>query len=272
MGDVHLLPADYEPPDFGDIPLVVATNGFQCEIPAPESLMFSAAQGGNASDLSVSRLVAYAEGLAQRAAASGSRYEPTMMRYALGDCIKLFVKCSGPGETLAAQYAKRANRSNDFVVAAEIVDEYRGNHFVPKPPEHALVIHLRLGDVIRGSPVSPKVLLVCSGPAIHHHTIVKSVYELLADAKATNKSRVILVAGSHTTLEPNDPSWFYTLAIHYAFQVAGYDVSLRLEPYPDDDFTYMSYATTFDVGTGGYSRIIASLVELRGGTIVGRRF
>ena len=256
--------------------MVGAGSSFPCFVPRPEDLMFDSERGGAARELSVEALVRSGERLALEASFAKRRYEPELMDYRLGDCIKLKKKCGSDSdwgrETLAAAYARRANRSHDFDLAARLVDEYRLRRFVPKPPTEALVVHLRLGDVVRGSELPASVLLVCSGPAVKNHTVVKSVYELLADAKRANTSRVILVGGSHTPLEPDDPSWFYALATHYAFQLAGYDASLRLETNPDDDFAFMSFANKFDVGCGGYSRIIAMHVEQRGGTIVGRRF
>ena len=138
-----LVSGSSKEPQFGDLELVDA-DGFDCKIPAAESLMYSFARGGRASALSASELVPTAHRLANRAM---KRYEPEMTKYALGDCIKMLKKCTldegwGP-DTLAAQYASRTNETNDFPLAVEIVDEYRDKHFVPEPPEHAFVIHLR---------------------------------------------------------------------------------------------------------------------------------
>ena len=272
------VPLSVPPLNFEESPLVAA-EGYNCNVPRPEDLMFDVSRGAKAlEDLSVDGLVKAGQRLAEGVAASKRRYEPELSSYALGDCIKARVKCGSDAawghETLAAAYLNRTTSKYDYKAVLELIDEFRARRFVTEPPTDALVIHLRLGDVIKDAPDdSVERLFVCSGAAKLHHTFVKSVFELLYDAKHfANKTRVILVGGSHHALEPDDPSWFYALGIQHAFEVAGYDVSLRLSPYADDDFTFMSYATTFGGGTGGYSRIIAKLAELRGGKVVGRRF
>ena len=168
--------------------------------------------------------------------------------------------------------ADEANQKSRYDILQRVISEYRQRHFVPTPPSDALVIHLRLGDVVSKAPVPVDYLLVCSGPAAHYHTQIKSLYELLRDAKKVGKSRLILVGGSHLSMGPQDPSWLYAVAIRRAFEIAGYDVSLHLDPTPDEDFIYLSLAKSLITGAGGYSRYAAKLVEQNGGKVFGRRF
>ena len=243
---------------FGNATMIA--SGLGCDVPEFRNF------------LSVQKILVAAKREAEDVVRSKRQYDPHLSMYALGDCVKLLRKCKSHQDTLAFMYEKQSTTTNNYTLLLDLIETYRSKTFVPLPPENALVVHLRLGDVIRDAVDSVEKLLICSGPAKNNHTALKSVYELLHDANQTNLRRVILVAGSHTKLKPTDPSWFYALGIKYAYQAAGYDVTLRLAPYPDEDFIFMSFARTFDPGCGGYSRFAANIVEQRGGTVVGRRF
>mmetsp|Transcript_3425 Transcript_3425/g.10484 ORF Transcript_3425/g.10484 Transcript_3425/m.10484 type:complete len:290 (-) Transcript_3425:228-1097(-) len=258
------------------LPLIEAGGEFRCKIPAPEKLVYATAENATAQleALSVRGVI---EAGKQWAVEKTGVYTPQMLNYALGDCFKGLRKCGTrekwQRETLAADLYNSTTEKHDYRTLMRLMDSFKRRHNVPTPPKDALVVHLRLGDVVRESPKGVEELLVCAGPAKGMHTQLKSVFELLYDARySTNLSKVVLVGGSHTALEREDPSWFYAFAIQAAYEAAGYNVSLQLDPYPDEDFIFMSHASTFDSGCGGYSRFAGQVVERRGGRVVGRRF
>ena len=270
-----------EPFFYAEVPaskLVEAGSGFNCKIPEVSSLFArEEARSEDASRaLEADALLDYGRAEAERHRAEGIIYRPELERYALGDCFRARKKCGSESEwgreTLGMAYLNATESGYDYALLEELIDAYRERHDAPIPAADTLVIHLRLGDVIRLSRLPADYLLVCSGPAYRNHTQVKSVYEYLYDAKKTNLTTVVLVGGSHTTLELDDDSWFYALAIKRAFEVAGYDTSLRLEPRPDEDFIYMSRAKNFIQGAGGYSYYASKLAEMNGGKIWGRRY
>ena len=277
----------YEKLDFGTS-AVPAPGGFDCKIPRPESLSPNAT-------INVSAVLEYADYGASVAIEKSLVYRPEHEWYVLGDCVKLLKRCGRDEDSLAWKYAQRARgKKEDYKLLLDLIETYREAQRVEIPPSDAMVIHLRLGDIIRNSPSTVHHLLVCSGVAGGNHSILKSAFEYLYDAKKVffpasssendaiyNPSvseegipprRIILVGGSHTKLSPADPSWAYALGIKYTLEAAGYDVTLRLEPRPDDDFVFLSHATIFDQGAGGYSRFAGNMVKLRGGTVIGRRF
>jgi len=260
------------------LPLIGSGGNLGCRVPAPDTLVYKQAE--NATEQLQALSVAGVVEAGKRAVAGNRKtYAPRLEGYSLGDCFKkLSNKCGTEErwkrETLSSNLVNATQKHEDYVTLMRLMDSFKERHGVPTPPTDALVVHLRLGDDIRASSRTVEQLLVCAGPNTHsHHTQIKSVFELLYDARyAANLSRVVLVGGSHTRLRRNDPSWFYAFAIKAAFEAAGYNVSLQLEPYPDEDFIYMSHASTFDSSVGGYSRFLSLIVKRRGGRVVGRVF
>jgi len=251
---------------------------FFCEVPVASALRIDET---NASLAAKELLDAATEAVV----VANLTYEPELKNYALGDCfngVKVDKKCGTlekwGRDTLAVDYAdaKKENPvpKRDYATLQKVMDAFLERHpALEIPPKDALVVHLRLGDVITRSPVPVDYLVVCSGPASNYHTLVKSAYEYLYDAKRSGKTHVVLVAGSHHSMDPYDPSWRYALAVKLAFERAGYHpVELRLKPQPDEDFLYLAHARNFIEGTGGYSKYVAQFVKRHHGAVFGRHF
>ena len=207
---------------------------------------------------------------------------PHTERYRLGDCIKALHACEGKGfglATLAGEYEARSNGiSKNFTLVMEMLRARDGQPGFIKARPDALVIHLRLGDVIERIDTSVEELLQSGGNPHHHcnfQTSIKSVYEYLHDAETVrqNISLIEIVSGSH--YGQHEKGAIYERCIAQMLRKAGYMVHLRkspILPHPDEDFYRMASAKYFIVGVGGFSRIIASLVRLSGGKVVGRTF
>mmetsp|Transcript_15749 Transcript_15749/g.47634 ORF Transcript_15749/g.47634 Transcript_15749/m.47634 type:complete len:320 (-) Transcript_15749:1508-2467(-) len=280
-----LNPKNYTELQYFGVELEVVKD-FLCEVPVASALVrdgYVPLENENVNQsLAAASLL---DAATEAASAANLTYEPEMKNYALGDCfngVRTEKKCgsldSWGRETLAVDYAD-AKKENplphrDYATLQKVMDAFRERHpSLEVPPKEALVVHLRLGDVISRSPVPVDYLVVCSGPASNYHTLVKSAYEYLYDAKKAGKNHIILVAGSHHAMDPDDPSWRYAFAIKLAFERAGYDpVELRLKPQPDEDFIYLSHARAFIEGTGGYSKYVAQFVKRNHGSVFGRHF
>eukprot|EP00978_Attheya_sp_CCMP212_P049479 scaffold669886_cov79-Attheya_sp.AAC.1 len=202
--------------------------------------------------------------------------------YRLGDCIKLCRLCrpSHWNSSFAALYSKVACHDSHNQLRSHLptVDSIFKRHendegFV-KPDENALVMHLRLGDVIERSGAIPLEMLMRGATPAHHvsfATAIKSIYEYLTDISGSGVSRVDIVGGAH--LGGCKKSWVYATCMRDAIERAGWEVSLQVNGgTPDQDFYFMSHANKIIVSTGGFSRLIGQLVSSHGGKVIGRTF
>ncbi|KAL7544306.1 hypothetical protein ACHAWF_007690 [Thalassiosira exigua] len=157
--------------------------------------------------------------------------EQKWIKYSLGDCIK---KCSCPDSNQNTSMAK------------ELVN-------LPVPNENELVIHLRLGDVIELSDNTTDQMLTKGGDPRHHKNYkhsIKSVYEILSNTKESGMKRVSVVGGSHMPWHYNK-SKVYASCVKRSIEKSGYEVTLRLDGTPDEDFYYMCHAKKFVATVGG---------------------
>jgi hypothetical protein len=151
---------------------------------------------------------------------------------------------------------------------------------LPAPDE--LVVHLRIGDVIDYDKHSVENILVF--PVYFHeerfelapwHQYVKplayyrSALNLL-HLSNLSFSKVTLVASSHHQQSSYLKSCLYISVVKSFFESTGFFESVRLRTgqFPDDDAIFMSSASFFLPSGGGFSRWLAHIVEVNGGTVI----
>lgn len=207
---------------------------------------------------------------------------------ALGDCIK-FCRCyhgSLPNTTFNKLYHKRACHGGPLSAGngrfnLSIIDEVhaiqgKNPSLFMKPEPEALVIHLRLGDIVETSKSTVEQMLISgANPGYKPRNFqkgLKSIHEVLDNIHSSNATIVHIVGGSHKK-HFWKKSRVYAGCLHRAIQTAGHNVTMRLEgTHPDVDFYYISHASQVVVSAGGYSNLMGKLAEHRGGRIVGRSF
>jgi hypothetical protein len=235
-------------------------------------------------------------------------------RYTLGDCIKLCRKCyerkcvrhpektqqRGSGcfehvsrnDTFATHYHFRACKTDHHVdggnltIVDDIVQLVDQDPSYTKPPPDALVLHLRLGDVLENSKETVEEMLLNGADPWHvpsYRSAIKSIDEYLGDIQASGEwANIVIRGGSH------DPHYYqksrlYSGCLQRAIQTAvgagSYTtttpttVDMKVEGEdPDRDFYYMSHAKHLIVSSGGYSGFIGTMVKRRGGRVIGREF
>lgn len=186
--------------------------------------------------------------------------------------------------SLAAEYLRRTDDESNYTVLASIL---QSGGFAPTStpkPADALVVHLRVGDVLEDVHLEFPVeqLLadereVCDDlPAegnqhrhcyIHNeHYYRRQLAKLPADYR---RDTVVLVAGAHQASPAGFPrSSAYIRGIANLFRREGFrHVELRLAQPPDDDVSFMSRARYFIQGGGGYSMMVAGVVKELGGKV-----
>ncbi|CAB9527146.1 expressed unknown protein [Seminavis robusta] len=221
------------------------------------------------------------------------------VNYALGDCIKACDdRCATPqghpdhtatnvGEdysaTMAGHYGHyMCPTRKNFTFVQDMLQLFGERDTFIKPDPDALVIHLRLGDVMEGTgkrrtrqvdeQYRPDKMLRYGGSGKHNnfksiHSIF-SVDEYLAEIDKANATKVVLVGGSHKP-DKFANSRVYAGCLSRGLALAGKQVELRTDiGDPDLDFYFMSHAKLFMRSTGGYSRYLSVMVKMLGGQVV----
>eukprot|EP00934_Nitzschia_sp_Nitz4_P006046 Nitzschia sp. Nitz4//scaffold25_size161228//126864//128873//NITZ4_002452-RA/size161228-processed-gene-0.169-mRNA-1//1//CDS//3329544652//6036//frame0 len=225
-------------------------------------------------------------------------FQVVWRRYVLGDCIKMCRKCyvlkcvrhpekakqRGSGcfeqatrnDTFSALYHFRACKTNQHVmggnwtIVEEIMREAQENDATFQEPDpDALVLHLRLGDVIENSKSSVVDMLMNGADPWHidaYQSAIKSIEEYLTDIESSGLSQILIRGGSH------DPNFYaksrvYATCLNRAIVTAGYDsATMKVEgDDPDHDFYFISHAKHLIVSTGGYSRLMGEFAKRYGG-------
>lgn len=146
-----------------------------------------------------------------------------------------------------------------------------------EPDPDAVVIHLRLGDVIEKVENVSVVDMLYKGASPAHHknfrNSIKPISEYLDNLQTNNLTKVSIRGGSHKA-ELYRKSTVYGHCLKTAIKYAGYDL-MQYEidsGNPDYDFYYMSHAKAYISTVGGYSRLIGNMVKHFGGQVIGRTF
>lgn len=198
--------------------------------------------------------------------------------YRLGDCIKGCRTCGNDTDTIAFAYSQAACPSslNNLKVIKELLHQKDGKEGFEVPDPNAVVIHLRLGDVMERVSISATTMLMDGATPRHNGKFpgaIRSIYQYLDDLQETGATKVEIVGGSHHAYTGQTKSLPYAHCLHYALHMAGYQTSLRLGGVsPDQDFYYMSHSKRIMVSSGGFSRLMGQMAVEHGGEIIGKSF
>ena len=164
---------------------------------------------------------------------------------------------------------KRGIGWRNFDLLYEIVR--RRESEVAPPPENTTVIHLRIGDVMGRDYQTVLDLLQHTNlyyPKLAFSHYVKPLRFYSSLPKAEN---VVLMGGLHLIKHSFEEtkSCQYMSVLKRFFEASGSKVYLRLGNPPDKDLLYAAQSKTFVQGGGGFSSILAQLVERSGGKVIG---
>lgn len=213
--------------------------------------------------------------------------------YRLGDCIRICKECvyrkavHNYTHNMAHAYyfwaceaQQSSNRTENFDVLDRIFAEWETRPGFEKPDPKALVVHLRLGDVIENTHLSAEELLMEGGIGFHpmsRHKKIQSIFSLYSYLDLMEKiseddgavSKIHLVGGSHKAFHYK-VSKVYAHCLQRGLAKAGKKVEMWIEGRdPDQDFYFMSHAKRMVLSTGGFSRMIGRMVQRKGGTVLG---
>ena len=151
--------------------------------------------------------------------------------------------------SIVSKYMKRTTKSRDLDILESIIKEYSPRI---KPRKNTLVIHLRVGDVVKRDVdfLLKQENLIYTKPLSYYKDVIKDY---------TKIKSITLVAGG-CFLKNNLPlSKKFISKIKELYTEMGYNVNVRIGKNADDDFVFMSRAKHFIPGGGKFSNLINQL-------------
>ena len=190
-------------------------------------------------------------------------------KYRLGDMVlwdatrggkdggEAFHQATWP-DSIASTYLRATRAEADYRVLARIVRP----RIEPAnaPPPNAVVVHLRVGDVLDLGAVEDGDL--------NRYVYPLSFYARKLPLLPGAVRHAVLCAGAQFRSPKGYPlSSAYIDSVKDFFRARGFSVDLRLGRKPDDDVAYASHARYFIQSGGGFSQVIAGIVEEMGGQV-----
>ena len=173
-------------------------------------------------------------------------------------------------QSIAVKYMNRM--SSNYQLMLQIVNEQTLNHPELIPNNHTLVIHLRTGDIIDlNDKYTVDDYLKFRNVTNLQYTRPLSFYDkMFNDIKKQNITfdHVLIITGFHRSND-HKKSISYIEHIVKHIERMGYNVILRINQNPDDDFITMCNSKYFIKSGGGFSRMTANMVRLKGGKVFG---
>jgi hypothetical protein len=192
-----------------------------------------------------------------------------------------------PG-SIVARYLARTHEAQQLGVLARIVREKR--RLAPGgslPGSRAVVVHLRLGDVVDHAgdvwnfDAAERAAFEYAGyvkPRQFYQAVSEQLRARLPPAAAGDAPwRIILVGSAQQAPKWFKPtSWFHSGSAQYVVHVAklfreryGFNVTTRMEGTPDEDTVFMASARYLVTSGGGFSKLMAEIACRMGGTVYG---
>nr|QFG73991.1 MAG: hypothetical protein [Megaviridae environmental sample] len=178
--------------------------------------------------------------------------------YRFGDVVKGYIDCKKYlkhlhnkwPHSLACKYRSKYSEWSVTNFLTIVSNEYE------KPKPGTIIVHLRLGDTIKG---------INNFYAYRYNSNGKLYIfplDYYKNLDVLNKN-VIIVVGTHHNVNINT-SCNYLFQVKSILEKTAKSVVIRHGRNPDEDFMFMSFATTYICGGGGYSTMIGDIVKFRG--------
>tara|TARA_B100000900_G_scaffold405073_1_gene414189 strand:+ start:1148 stop:1636 length:489 start_codon:yes stop_codon:yes gene_type:complete len=156
---------------------------------------------------------------------------------------------------------KITKSTNNYKVLKSIIEnhEYKNKKI---PDKNTIVIHLRVGDVIDNTEISVDNFLNESHYK-NHYVRNLSYYKKIIKKFDKSVKNIVFVYGYHIDSD-HSKSEEYIEKLKQFFESNNFNVSKRKNQNADDDFIYMCNSRYFVQSGGGFSKIIANIVRLKG--------
>ena len=207
--------------------------------------------------------------------------QPYWQNYRLGDIIKgWFIEVQKLHyhqqtikkwpSSIGSMYILRTNsnkvkkKKNNYRILQEIIEGKIKKDDFPIPNKNNIVLHLRLGDVIRSYNKKTKLFGVKDNfeYVTKLHKLEKCLNEL------DSKKKIILVYGSHKRDIQSEPNHIYLEKVKNLLKSKNFAIREKFSGNPDKDFVFMCKARIFIKSGGGFSSLIAHMVKKNNGTVI----
>ena len=150
-------------------------------------------------------------------------------------------------------------RKNNYPVLLKIIEDKKEG--LELPSENEIIFHIRLGDIVDDFKFGDVIFdREDWGLTLKE---INTVLNKLGEEEERNT--IILVYGSHVENINKTANNKYLAAIKELLHRRGFKVEVKNSSNPDKDFIYMSQSKKFIKSGGGFSKIIAKIVNLNGG-------
>ena len=182
-----------------------------------------------------------------------------------------------PDEVRTRQSRDATNTSikfpnSNFTLLLELVKERAKLHPELMPSDETIVVHLRTGDVVDREELYTLEELL--GNYTRYNRPLSYYDEMLYNISSLNinKSEVLLVTAWHKIMDHTRSVMYINEIIKHIQYKFGFNVSLRINQNPDQDFILMCHSKYFIKCGGGFSRLISRMVTALGGTVFGQQY
>jgi len=167
--------------------------------------------------------------------------------------------------TIAGEYFKRTSESHDYETLYQIVKEWKSRCKI-LPSEDEAIFHIRAGDVIDWEyPDDIDDLL--EGRKSYNYSkcgpkdYLLSYEKIIAKCKSLEKIKKITIVSGYHTNEDHTRSEVYLKKIKQFIEKNNFEVTMRINNNPDDDFVFMSNSKIFMKSGGGFSKLVSEMVK-----------
>jgi hypothetical protein len=189
--------------------------------------------------------------------------------YRLGDIIKGWTLKKWP-TSIGSKYISRTSskkvkkKKNNFRILRDIIKQKIKKENFPTPGENKIILHLRLGDVIRSYDKKTKKFTVKDN--FEYVTKLDKLEKCLQ--KLDSQKKILIVYGTHKKNIQIEANKIYLQSIKNVLRSNNFTFQERFSGNPDEDFVFMCKASTFIKSGGGFSKLIADMVERNNGTVI----
>ena len=185
--------------------------------------------------------------------------------------------------SIAVEYMERlddpfSDGDSDWDLIQEIIDQRSTNKSIRHllPGDHALVVHLRTGDVIDNDDRPISDFLKYDDVTAHSRhgrndtrglSFYQDIWKQL-QREGIDIDRILLLTGWHYK-QPHWRSIEYINAVIKFMETLVDRVDIRINENPDEDFLIMVHSKCFVKSGGGFSKMIGGVVERNGGRVFG---
>ena len=187
--------------------------------------------------------------------------------YRLGDAVKNRALIAGTTavmintdcNSLAGQYLNSTPFNGDLPVLEKLVHERMAKRGLTGYGDK-LVVHLRLGDLVDKLCASGKQCAEGRSSKRYWGRSIVGTPEIVKVLQRTGLKEVVLIGGAHRSkgLRKSDE---YVKTLKDELLRQGFNVEVRINGDPDDDFCIMSSSKYFMRNVGGFSTLISDMVR-----------